>query len=66
MTESVDRRLISPLRIALVYAIFAGTWIVASDQLMGWLLGVPAQTSQVNMLKGGTFVIVTALLLYVL
>jgi len=66
MTESVDRRPISPLRIALIYTVLAGTWIVASDLFMGWLLGVPAQFSQVNMLKGGTFVIATALLLYVL
>lgn len=66
MTESVDRRPISPLRIALIYTIFAGTWIVASDLFMGWLLGVPTQFSQISVLKGGIFVVATALLLYVL
>jgi len=66
MNESVDNKPISPLRIVLIYTLFASTWIVASDLLIGWLLDIPAQFSQINMLKGGAFVIATALLLYVL
>jgi PAS domain S-box-containing protein len=66
MTDPASRLSPSPLRITLVYVAVAGLWIVFSDQAFEWLFGVPAQVTLANMLKGGTFVIVSALSLYVL
>jgi PAS domain S-box-containing protein len=66
MTDPTPRLSPSPLRIALVYAALAGLWIVFSDQAFEWLFGIPAQITLANMLKGGSFVIATALSLYVL
>ena len=66
MTDPAPRPSPSPLRIALVYAALGGLWIVFSDQAFEWLFGIPAQVTLANMLKGGTFVIVTALSLFVL
>lgn len=56
------KRIISslPLRIALLYAIFASLWIIISDNLVSGIdTGAKLQTY-----KGWFFVIVTALLLY--
>lgn len=54
------------LRVALVYAVFAGLWILLSDRAMGLLFRDPESLVQASMLKGWFFVAVTTLLLYVL
>ena len=54
------------LRVALVYAAFAGLWILLSDRAMGLLWHDPEALVQASMLKGWFFVVVTTLLLYVL
>jgi len=54
------------LRVALVYAAFAGLWILLSDRAMGLLWHDPDALVQASMLKGWLFVLVTTLLLYVL
>ena len=51
---------------ALVYAVFAGVWILLSDRAMGLLFSDPAALVQASMAKGWFFVAVTTLLLYVL
>lgn len=56
----------SALRIALIYAVFAGAWIVFSDRAVDWLLHDPAWVSWAQSVKGVAFVLVTSLLLYVL
>lgn len=54
------------LRVALVYAAFAGLWILLSDRAMGLLWHDPEALVRASMLKGWLFVAVTTLLLYVL
>lgn len=54
------------LRVALVYAAFAGLWILLSDRAMGLLFRDPETLVRASMLKGWFFVAVTTLLLYVL
>ena len=54
------------LRIVLVYAIFAGLWILLSDRMMEWLFADPAFLAAAQTLKGWVFVGITSLLLYIL
>lgn len=51
---------------ALVYAVFAGLWILLSDRAMGLLFSDPGTLVEASMVKGWFFVAVTTLLLYVL
>lgn len=51
---------------ALVYAVFAGVWILLSDRAMGLLFRDPELLVQASMAKGWFFVAVTSLFLYVL
>ncbi|GAB1393298.1 hypothetical protein MASR1M60_14610 [Rhodocyclaceae bacterium] len=52
------------LRIALIYAVAAGLWILLSDPLTNWLFPDGETLHVVNTLKGLFFVVVTAGLLY--
>jgi PAS domain S-box-containing protein len=52
------------LRVVLVYASFAGLWILLSDQTAAWLFPDPAGLHVASTLKGLAFVVVTSLLLY--
>jgi diguanylate cyclase (GGDEF)-like protein/PAS domain S-box-containing protein len=54
------------LRIALAYAGFAALWILLSDRLLGQLVADPAAIATAGTVKGGAFVLVTSLLLYLL
>jgi len=56
---------ISPLGIAVLYAAFAGLWIVGSDALLEWMTQDPALHLELAMFKGLAFVLVTTVLLYV-
>lgn len=51
---------------ALLYAFVAGAWIVASDKLLSLLVEDPLWAERLGMAKGGAFVLITALLLYLL
>jgi PAS domain S-box-containing protein len=55
-----------PLVAVLVYAVFAGLWILLSDQLIAWLFPEPAALALAGTVKGMAFVTVTSLLLYLL
>ncbi len=52
--------------LSLVYAAFAGLWILVTDNLLGMLIGDPALAQKLNLGKGFMFVTVTAALLYLL
>lgn len=52
------------LRIALLYVLFAGLWIIFSDQAVALLFGDVAYMHRVQTLKGWFFVGITGLLLY--
>lgn len=56
----------SALRITLWYALLAGAWILASDLLTGWLTVDPDRILLTQVVKGLSFVSVTALLLFIL
>ena len=54
------------LRIIGIYTIFASLWILLSDKAVELLFSSPAQMTAASIAKGWVFVVVTALLLYVL
>ncbi|OHC64697.1 MAG: hypothetical protein A2040_03375 [Rhodocyclales bacterium GWA2_65_19] len=54
------------LRVVLIYAVFAGLWILLSDRLTEWLLAGSTFLAVAQTLKGWLFVGVTSLLLYFL
>jgi diguanylate cyclase (GGDEF)-like protein/PAS domain S-box-containing protein len=56
--------LTAALRITLLYAAFAGVWILFSDQALLWITADAQQVAQLSMAKGGVFVLVTSLMLY--
>lgn len=52
--------------LSLVYAAFAGLWIIVTDNLLGMLIEDPALSHTISLGKGFLFVTVTAVLLYFL
>lgn len=52
------------LRVAIVYLLVAGAWIVASDAAAGWFITDPETLTRIQTYKGAAFVTLTALLLY--
>ncbi len=54
------------LKLVLAYAMFAGLWILLSDDAVLWLFNDPVKIIFVSTLKGWLFVAVTSLLLYAL
>ncbi len=54
------------LTLALIYAVVAGLWIVASDEVARRLVTDPTAALQLQTLKGAGFVLVTAAVLYAL
>jgi signal transduction histidine kinase len=54
------------LRVALVYAVFASLWILLSDRAIGWLHFSGEFALRVASIKGMGFVVVTAVLLFLL
>ncbi len=55
-----------PLVIPLLYALFAGLWILLSDRLLNALTADPDLLTQLQTIKGEVFVATTALLLFLL
>jgi PAS domain S-box-containing protein len=64
--QSSESRRGSFVKIVLLYAAFASTWIVASDFVASWLFGDVELLAFVGTLKGLLFVGVTSLFLFVL
>ncbi|MGP1677914.1 MAG: hybrid sensor histidine kinase/response regulator [Burkholderiales bacterium] len=52
------------LKLVLAYALFAGLWILLSDNALVWLFDDPANIVLASTLKGWLFVAVTSVLLY--
>jgi len=55
-----------PLKIAIIYAVVSGFWILFSDKLLVYLVTDGELITELSILKGWAFVIVTAYLLYAL
>ncbi|VVC84354.1 PAS domain S-box protein [Sideroxydans sp. CL21] len=53
-------------RIVLIYAVFAGLWIVLSDEALEWFIGDSSTLQIAQTFKGWFYVAVTSLLLYFL
>jgi len=51
-------------RIVLIYAVFAGLWILLSDGVLVWLVNDPSQIGFFSTVKGWLFVGVTSLMLF--
>lgn len=65
MTNASTSKL-AALRIATIYALLAGSWILFSDSLIETLFTEPAQLVRVSIIKGWLFVAVTSALVFVL
>ena len=63
---SSPRRHLTVSSIVLFYMVFAALWIIASDGLLSLVIADPALLTRLNIVKGLTFVTVTAGLLYLL
>ena len=64
---SINKRpfsLLSPLRIAAIYAVIGGLWIVFSDSVLSMLVTDPEMITRLSMYKGWAYVLVTAVLLH--
>ncbi|HEY8909731.1 MAG TPA: EAL domain-containing protein [Desulfosporosinus sp.] len=57
---------ITPSRIALIYALIGGGWILFSDRLLGFIVTDDHLFRQLETAKGWLFIAVTSVLLYVL
>ena len=64
--SSIFRKKSIPLKIVLIYAIIGGLWVLLSDKFILTLFDDPATREMVGIYKGWFFVLVTALLLFVL
>jgi PAS domain S-box-containing protein len=52
--------------IVCIYALFGILWIYTSDAVLGWIVHDPRIVTQISILKGSAFIILTSFLLYVL
>lgn len=64
MTHLPQRPTGGVLTVVALYAVFAGLWILLSDQALRLLFKDPETLVRASTLKGGFFVVVTSLLLY--
>ena len=64
MTNALKNPATGVFAVVLAYALFAGLWILLSDQAVGLLFRDPEAIVRASMAKGWLFVAVTTLLLY--
>jgi two-component system sensor histidine kinase/response regulator len=64
MTNALKNPAAGVFAVVLAYALFAGLWILLSDQALGLLFHDPEAIVRASMAKGWLFVAVTSLLLY--
>jgi PAS domain-containing protein len=57
---------LTPFKIALLYAVFAALWIVASGKLLAFTVNDASVQGQIEIAKGLLFVVITSSLLYLL
>ena len=65
-SADLDDTTLGALKVVLKYAVFACLWILLSDSILGKLVRNPNRMVNLSILKGGLFVVITALLLFVL
>jgi PAS domain S-box-containing protein len=58
--------LVSPLRVAAIYALFSSAWIIGSDYLVEALGGDSQQAGQLHTLKDLLFILLSSLLIFLL
>jgi len=56
----------SPIAIALIYAVFAGLWILFSDNIVARIFILPSQIALASSIKASLFVVVTSGLIFLL
>lgn len=61
-----DLRRVTPLRMAILYALSGGLWILFSDSLLGFIVTDHRLLIQLSTAKGWLYITVTAVLLYFL
>ena len=54
----------TPLRIAAIYAVIGGLWILFSDSVLAMLVADPEMITRLSIYKGWLYVLATALLLH--
>ncbi len=64
--KSAQKYKLTPARIALLYAAFAGLWIFASGKVLSYLVANPETMQRIEVAKGLVFVTITSALLYLL
>lgn len=57
---------VTPLRIAILYSLTSWIWVFFSDRLLALIISDQQMLLKISILKGGLFVLVTAILLYFL
>ena len=60
-----NKNIWTPIRIALLYALIGGLWILFSDELVAFFFKNPAIITRISLYKGWGYVAVTAWLLYI-
>ncbi|GAB4548498.1 MAG: hypothetical protein Kow0063_43450 [Anaerolineae bacterium] len=60
------RETLIPLRIAGLYALVGGLWILVSDRLLTFLIQDPQVVNRLQTFKGWLYVLATAILIYIL
>ncbi len=61
---SADKK--SAFKIALIYMIFSGCWILFSDQILYFFVSDSQVLTKIQTIKGGAFVLVTSLMIFIL
>ncbi|HCY84208.1 MAG TPA: hypothetical protein DHV36_03640 [Desulfobacteraceae bacterium] len=64
LSASSDRK--PALKIALIYLVFSGAWILFSDRILVMLVSDPLWVNRLQTLKGWAFVIATSVLMFLL
>jgi len=63
LPDEAGKHWTTPLKLAGIYALVAGLWIVLSDRVLLWLFVSPEQLTRLQTFKGWIFVAATALML---
>jgi len=64
MKQTQSKSNLSPFKIAVIYAVAGGLWILFSDRILASLIQDPHILTRLQTYKGWGFVVVTALLVY--
>src|SRR5208282_1504902 len=65
-TGMASRLNLTPLKITLLYAVIGGLWVFLSDSFVNAIIHNPNTITQIAIIKGWTYVAVTAYILFLL